>query len=129
MIVEFLLLGGIVVREIVSNALQGDIPFAAIKKIELVAENLVRFSTIGSSRFAMKFKNKVECSHFYDSLSHMDSIPQHLLISNICSKNRTSFPNLNDPNIQELLLRLLFTEGFDEFVTEIQDLCQGFNLR
>jgi len=35
-------------------------------------------------------------------------------------------PNLDDPNIQELVLRLFFTEGFDNFVDKLGSLCDRF---
>lgn len=35
-------------------------------------------------------------------------------------------PNLDDPYIQELVLRLFFTEGFDNFVQKLGTLCERF---
>ena len=50
----------------------------------------------------------------------------NISFSELEKNNFLEFPDLNQPFVQEYILKLLFSENFNEFVNELEELITGF---
>eukprot|EP01041_Mallomonas_annulata_P002803 gene2803-5518_t len=119
--------GGIVIRQQKSNALQVDLPRTSIQHVELISNDLLLMSTAGNLRLAFKFMDCSECKSCTMLLNSKGvAIADGKKNRPDSKRHSTLFPDLEDPVIQELVLRMLFTEGFESFVDGIESLCAAY---
>ncbi len=114
--------GNIVLRESKTNILQCDIPYSSIKGVEIVTQLIFKFDIVGSNYIAIKFENINGFKKFKsDLLLNKINVIEAELIN-----NQLEIPDLNDPRVQEYVLKLLFSENFDSFVSDIECLLEKF---
>lgn len=113
---------GIIVRNSVSNSLLADLPRASITGINNMGDDLFRIHTQVIT-LALKFIDPNLSQRFVQKLDTvLKIIPKNL--SNLPrngEKNASELlPDLNDPNVQEYLVKLLCSEDFSTFVDDLE---------
>jgi hypothetical protein len=92
-----------------------DIQLCAIDRAEILSTSLIRLVLRNEKAIALEFDQEsllIELLNIYQENS--------ILCTKIEDRG-SLFPNLQEPMIQEFLLRLLFTQGFKEFVSDIEN--------
>lgn len=92
-----------------------DIQLCAIDRAEILSTSLIRLVLRNEKAIALEFDQEsllIELLNLYQENS--------ILCTKIEDRG-SLFPNLQEPMIQEFLLRLLFTQGFKEFVSDIEN--------
>mmetsp|Transcript_1244 Transcript_1244/g.2037 ORF Transcript_1244/g.2037 Transcript_1244/m.2037 type:complete len:170 (-) Transcript_1244:144-653(-) len=109
--------GDISIRENETNSLVCDLPRRELTAVEVVSDDIIRYSTGSDSKLAVHFQ---EPSTMHSVLSAYNE--HGLKFSDIREERKDSypFPDCNDPAIQETLLRMLFTDGFEKFVADVE---------
>ena len=114
----------IIIRDTSSNALLCDLPKTAILHAEAISKTTMRFLTSGQTRFAIRLENNAELEALVLLLSQIDVLVERHVMSQ--SSSVAALPNLEDPAVQEYILRLLFDKDFCEFTSSMKVLLDQF---
>lgn len=112
--------GGVSIRESNHGTLLCDIPPSAIKNAVVMSETLIRYVT--SARhimIAIKFEDQGSLDRLldlYDQNSISFSAAQKIHANAKCGM----FPDCNDPATQEFMLRVLYSDGMENFVANVE---------
>jgi hypothetical protein len=121
----------LIVRDSETGSLVGDFPLPSIRKVEVLTGVVVKLHTVNGARIAIRFEhqsdfgavfrvlndNQVPCSDV-EAPSHIQS-----------NESGGIIPDLSDPAVQELALKLLFREDFQQFCQDLSELLDGFKTR
>ena len=116
--------GGLVIRDRVSNTLLGDFPANAITKITKLNDCLVAIESDGKM-VALQFSSLNGTNAFFLHVTSL-RLPTHTTPTDATAKvddsmdSRIKLPNLEDPLVQEYVLKLLFSDEFKGFVKELK---------
>lgn len=114
---------GFVVRDHSTSSLLCDLPRASIKLLERLDSNMIKISSHSTrTEIALKFKSEVEvnqCTEAIRIIGYECTIPQQKIAHD------TMLPNLDDQRVQELIVKLLYSDNFRDFVAEIGALFEG----
>ena len=103
----------IIIRDTSSNALLCDLPKTVILNAEAISKTTMRFLTSGQTRFAIRLENNAELEALVLLLSQIDVLVERHVMSQ--SSSVAALPNLEDPAVQEYILRLLFDKDFQNY--------------
>jgi hypothetical protein len=113
--------GGVSIRENLHGTLLCDIPPRAIQSVVVVSEKLIRFLTsAGNVKLAVNFEHHNSLAKLLE-LYDANSIQYTMMQSSGASARYGIFPDCNDPRVQEFMLRLLFSSGMENFVSDIEE--------
>jgi len=86
----------------------------------------MRLTTKENSRLGFKFENQSFFLKFKTSLNGFGCTCVDLKRDQgEINYFQPTFPNLSDPAVQEIVIRLMFTEGFESFVSDLEDIIDG----
>lgn len=111
------------IREQQTNLLVADLPYSAINGVDVLKEDLFRFNCPNSDKISLKIadaseKNKMICALTGFKVV-VDRNPQ------LTMENK--LPNLQHPVVQQFIVKTLFSDGFTDFVDEMEDLLDSIN--
>jgi len=116
---------GLLVRDLATNILIADFPVVTIQSIITITEYIVLINT-NDIKIAFKFCEQSKTGLFLTSLH--EAKMNHLIKSgNGAAADPFIQPNLNDPNVQEFILMLLFSNDFKQFVHDLKVLLNKLN--
>lgn len=116
---------GLVVRENVSNSLLADFPFSSVQKLEKISSTMIIINT-QSDKTAFRFPNVHEATQFYVNCAAL-KWPIHDVILQNGRDERFQIPQLENPAVQEFVIKLLFSDEFKSFVSDLKGLLNGMN--
>ena len=115
--------GGVSIREKNHGSLICDIPPRAIQTATVVSDTMIRYNTFSDVKLAVQFEqgdSLVNLLQSYDTNGIAYS-----KIRNEDDMHHNLFPDCNDPGTQEFLLRLLYSDGLSDFVSDVQQWLQA----
>jgi hypothetical protein len=121
----------LIVRDSETGSLIGDFPLASISKAESLNRSVVRIHIISGAKVAIRFEDHSDSSALIRLLSGNQIACSNVEAPSFVPENTPGgvIPNLNDPAVQELALKLLFREDFQQFCQDLSDLLDGFKSR
>jgi len=116
---------GLVVRENVSNSLLADFPFSSVHKLEKISSTMIIINT-HNDKTAFRFPSVHEATQFY-----VDCVALKWPIQDSTLQNRRDeqfqIPQLDNPAVQEFVIKLLFCDEFKSFASDLRGLLNGMN--
>jgi hypothetical protein len=118
----------LVVRDSATSSLVADFPRSSLKTVILLPQFIIKLKTTSDTKVAMKFSDFQSYRKFADILEADEvqlidksiSIPIPMLPRDrLASMYEGNLPDLEDPLVQEMILRLLFREDFKNFVADL----------
>jgi hypothetical protein len=113
---------GIVIRESVRKLLVADIPRSAVAGVAVVNNQLAAVK-LGDSGVALRFADRSEFTNFLNVLQRWNASMEHVTSQQI--ESQLAIPNLRDPEVQSLIVKLLFSEEFKGFAEDLKTLIAG----
>jgi hypothetical protein len=113
---------GIVIRECARNLLIADIPRSAVTGVTVVDDHFAAVK-LGDSGVALKFSNRVEFTNLMNVLQRWNLRIEHATPQQI--ERQLAIPNIQDPEVQSLIVKLLFSEEFKGFAQDLKTLITG----
>lgn len=121
-IVAIVAQSGVVLRDRASNALVADFPSSAVHTVEKVSEIVLTLNAEGC-RVGLKFESASSLSRFCARAeAHQLRITQPVKVHRGEDDQPFTMPRLEDPTVQEFILKLLFSDEFKGFVGNLKDL-------
>ena len=102
-----------------------DLPKDAILNCEVISGNTLRLLTTGQTRFALQFDEENALERAATSLHQIGVQVERHVTPVPCE---SPLPDLEDPAVQEYVLRLLFDEEFMSFVSSMRSLLGRFRM-
>jgi hypothetical protein len=120
---------GLIFRVNRTHQLLVDAPRQYIEIIEEVKENeFFRIKSEGKSALAFKLLDtklaKALIEHFRRWSYKLSPVSERVPIN-----SRPAFPNLKDKNVRDFILKLLFSEEFHDFVSEMEELLETWSTK
>jgi hypothetical protein len=113
---------GIVLRESVHKLLLADIARSAVTGIVVVNSHLAALK-LGNSGVALKFTSRAEFTSFLNVLQQWNLRIEHVTSQQI--ESQLAIPKLQDPEVQSLIVKLLFSEEFKGFAQDMKSFITG----
>jgi hypothetical protein len=118
--------GGITIRENDNNTLFVDFPI--VNNIDYVNHKTIKIYNsqvyTDDNNIAIQFKTNIDCANFIKSMNiyNKSLIIKELDNSSTIDNDNIEIPSINNEEVQECLLSLLFNEEFKLFVKDVEDL-------
>lgn len=116
---------GLVVRENVSNSLLADFPFSSVQKLEKITNTMITVNTL-SDKTAFLFPNCSGATNFYVDCASLKWPIQDCTLQK-GQDDQFHIPQLENPAVQEFVVKLLFSDEFKLFVLDLKGLLNGMN--
>jgi hypothetical protein len=99
---------------------------AGIQKLIILDDSFVKICD-GS----MQMENVIHfsCKTDFDSFCSLLENKQVIVVNKTGLADKDDYPDLNDPDVQEFVMKTLVSEEFNQFVVQIQRLISGFQDR
>ena len=111
---------GLVVRESVSSSLLADFPFASVQKLEKISPAMVTVNTL-SDRMALLFSDVIDATQFYVNCAALKWPIQDSTLK-LGQEEEFHLPQLNHPAVQDFVVKLIFSDEFKSFVSDLKGL-------
>lgn len=116
----------VIVRDASTNALLCDLPKDDVLNCEVITANTLRLLTTGQTRFALQFEDENGLERATALLHQIGvQVERHAIDEVRCE---SPLPDLEDPAVQEYVLRLLFDEKFMSFASSMRSLLSRFRM-
>jgi hypothetical protein len=121
----------LIVRDSETGSLVGDFPLPSITKAEALTGVVMKIHTAGGARIAIRFEQPADLSAVLRALSNNQIPCSTVEAPSYIPSNESAgvIPDLSDPTVQELALKLLFREDFQQFCQNLSELLDGFKTR
>ena len=118
--------GLIVVRDMTTRSLQIDLPASSVERTEFIDHvNLIKITTkTRDVPMGLSLKNLASLTMLKESMT-----THGIKHSDIVRENSLEMPNLSHPQVQEYVLKLMFSDDFSDFVDDLQHLLEAFDNR
>ena len=110
---------GITIRKSSCGSLQCDLPTISIRSILATCATIVKISTLTDIQLALEFNDPESQNSFLQNLTQCKISYQ--MSGSAFGTTTELFPDLMDPTVREFIARLIFSEGFGQFIRELED--------
>ena len=116
--------GGVIIRESISNSLLGDFPNETIENIEKLSDLLITLESEGRKIGLLFLEAKeVDCFFIQAKNCNFQCHEKEIISKQFQFQQRgLQIPQLENPQVQEYVLKLLFSDEFKDFVGDLKDL-------